>query len=178
MQIGGIGTMAHGLTGVAFKLYSQVNHVGRPLANICLAVGYGVFATSYLVPDVLQTILGVFPDALVLPMGYLITFGYPAVYALLTLTAAFGAVNERSEGAGWTWSDRIHVYLAIAFGEWSTHHLLYLLFPPTLVWGLLSLPMGIAYAVPVWAMLCVAAIGVLVGNQYMWYHDPEDLPSR
>lgn len=168
--------MAHGLSGVVFELHDRVNHVGRPLANICLAIGYGAFATSFIAPDVLQMILGILPDSLVLPMGYLITFIYPAVYALLTLIAAFGAVNERSNGADWTWSDRIHVYLAIAFGEWSTHHLLYLLFPPTLVWGLLSLSMGIAYAVPVWAMLCIDAVGVIIGNQYMWYHDPEELP--
>jgi len=170
-------TMADGLTGVAFELYDRVNHVGRPLANICLAIGYGIFAAGFIVPDALQTILDIIPDSLVLPIGYLITFAYPAIYALLTLVAAYSAVTLRSEGTDWTRADRGRIYLAIAFGEWSTHHLLYLMFPATLFWGLLSLVMGVAYAVPVWSMLCIAAVGVIVGNQYMWYYDPEELPS-
>ena len=67
------------------------------------------------------------------------------------------------------------MYLSVAFAKWEIHHLLYLLFPLTLLWGMISLSMGTTYAIPVWGMLCVAAVGILVGNRYLWSHDPEAL---
>nr|WP_283102328.1 universal stress protein [Haloplanus sp. XH21] len=53
--------------------------------------------------------------------------------------------------------------MAVAFADWTVHHLLYLFVPSALLWALLTLPMGVAYAVPVWVMLPVAVVGVLVG---------------
>lgn len=168
--------MADGQTGVALQLHDRINHVGRPLASICLAIGYGTFAASFIAPETLQMILDVLPASLIFRVGYLITFIYPAAYVLLTLIAAYGAVNHRSVGIDSVQTDRGRMYFAIVFGEWSTHHLLYLLFPTTLYWGLRSLVMGIEYAVPVWSMACIAAVGVIVGNRHMWYYDPEDRP--
>lgn len=168
--------VARSLTGTALRIRNQIAPVGRPLASFCLAIGYGAFALGLVAPDVLNVALRIIPDALTLPIAYLVSFVYPAAYAVLSLKAAYGAVVERSGGHNWTRRDHIHVYLAIAFAEWTVHHLLYLLFPLALLWGYLTLSMGVAYAVPVWGMLCIAAVGVLVGNRYMWYHDPDSLP--
>lgn len=168
--------MTDGPTGVALKLHDRMNHVGRPLASVCLAIGYGTFAASFIAPNTLQMALDILPDSLIFPVGYLTTFAYPAAYALLTLVAAYGAVNHRSVGTDVTRTDRGRMYLAIVFGEWSVQLLLYLLFPAALYWGLLSPLMGIKYAVPVWSMIGITAVGVIVGNRYMWHYDPEDRP--
>jgi hypothetical protein len=111
-----------------------------------------------------------------LQTAYLVTFVYPAAYVVLALVAAYGAVSERVDD-NWNRRDRVHVYLAIAFAQWTLHHLLYVQFPLALIWGYLSLSMGIVYVVPVWGLLSIAVVGVLVGNRYMWYHDPDNLPA-
>lgn len=151
--------------------------IGRPLAGACLGVGYLAVALGFFAPDMLNSVLGFVPDPITLRAAYLVTFAYPAAYVVLALVAAYGAVNERSKNAGWNRRDRVHVYLAIAFAEWTLHHLLYVQFPLALIWGYLSLSMGVIYAIPVWGLLGIAVVGVLVGNRYIWYHDPDNLPA-
>ncbi|WP_433629215.1 hypothetical protein [Halomicrococcus sp. NG-SE-24] len=119
---------ASGLTGVELQVHSRVAPLGRPLAIACLFGGYGAVAMSVVAPNVFNSIFGMVLDAIVLPVAYLVTFVYPAAYAVLALTAAFGVVNDQSSGMSWNNRDRIHVYLAVAFAEWAIHHLLYLLF--------------------------------------------------
>ncbi len=125
----------------------------------------------------LYSIISIVSGTIFLPVAYFVTFVYPAAYAMLALTAAFGVVKDQSNGSNWNYRNRIHVYLAVAFADWAIHQFLYLLFPLTLIWGYLSLTMGIMYAIPVWGMVCIAAVGVLVGNRYMWYHNPDNLPE-
>ncbi|WP_435102864.1 hypothetical protein [Halarchaeum sp. P4] len=160
----------------ALRLHDRVGPVGRRLATACLATGYAGFALAVVAPDLLDAVRGVTPGGTVNAVAYLVTFAYPSTYALLALVAAAGAVTVRGAGSAWSRRDRVHVYLAVAFAEWDVHHLLYIAAPLTLFWALVSPLLGPAYAIPVWAMLCVDVVGILVGNRYMWYHDPGDLP--
>lgn len=148
--------------------------LGRPLAVGCLLTGYATIALQLVAPAALVDVLGVLPDALVLPIGYLVTFGYPAAYAVLELVAAASVVTDRIER---TRRDHIRAYLAEAFGERVLHHLLYLLFPMALIWAMLSLIMGVVYAVPAWGMTALSGAGVIIGNRYAWYYDPDDRRS-
>lgn len=166
-----------GVSGVALRAYTRLAPVGRPVAIACLAVGYVAIGVGVLAPDLLNSLRGGVPELLLVRVGYLVTFAYPAGFVGLALVAAAGAVTDRIGSAGLCRRDRIHAYLAIAFADWTLHHLLYLQFPLALSWGFLSLSMGAAYAVPVWGLLGVAVVGILVGNRYLWYHDPDDLPA-
>lgn len=166
-----------GLTEATLCFYNRISPVGRPLAAACLLVGYVAVVLSFFKPDTLNVVLGVVPGQNSLSVAYFVTFAYPAAYVALALVAAYGAVNDRIDDVDLNRRDRIHVYLAIAFAEWTLHHLLYVQFPLLLLWGNLSLSMGVVYAVPVWALLGIAVVGVLVGNRYLWYHDPDDLPA-
>lgn len=167
---------AGALPRLALRVRNRISPAGGLLANLCLATGYIAFASALATPDILHTALSTVPDGVALPVAYLVTFAYPAAYALISLVAAVAASSELSEWTPTSHRDRVHVYLSVAFAEWTIHHLLYLLFPLTLLWGMISLSMGITYAISVWGMLCVAAVGILVGNRYLWYHDPDDLP--
>ncbi|WP_411964977.1 hypothetical protein [Haloferax sp. YSMS24] len=167
--------VASGVSVATLRVYRRVAPIGRPLAGACLGVGYVAIALGFFAPNLLNSVLGFVPESVVLQTAYFVTFAYPAAYVVLALLAAYGAVNERVDD-NWSRRDRVHVYLAIAFAEWTLHHLLYVQFPLALIWGYLSLSMGVRYAIPVWGLLGVAVVGVLVGNRYLWYHDPDDLP--
>lgn len=159
---------------VALRVRDGLAPLGRPLAVGCLFVGYAAVALGAVSPATLDALLGPIPESYVPPIGYLVTFAYPAAYAGLELVAAAG---EQACRAGRTRRDRLSAYLAVAFGERSVDHLLYLLFPLALLWGALSLLMGPVYAVPAWVMVAVAAVGVIVGNRYAWYRDSSDRES-
>lgn len=167
---------ASGVAVATLRVYRRVAPIGRPLTGACLGVGYVAVALGLLAPDVLNSVLDFVPDSVMLRTAYLVTFGYPAAYVVLALVAAYGAVSERVDDT-WNRRDRVHVYLAVAFAEWTLHHLLYVQFPLALIWGYLSLSMGVGYALPVWGLLGIAVVGVLVGNRYIWYHDPDNLPA-
>lgn len=88
---------AGSLPQLALRITNRISPVGRLLATLCLATGYLLLTFALVTPDALRTALNTIPDGTVLPIAYLVTFAYPAAYAILSLVAAVAASTELSE---------------------------------------------------------------------------------